>query len=64
MGWQNKQFIGSGEFTLEFGDYDVNITVPADHVVAATGVLQNPKDVLSKTQRNRLEKAKRPINRC
>ena len=50
MGWQNKQFIGSGEFTLEFGDYDVSITVPADHVVAATGVLQNPKDVLTKTQ--------------
>ena len=58
MGWQNKQFIGSGEFTLEFGDYDVSITVPADHVVAATGVLQNPKDVLTKTQRNRLAKAK------
>ena len=59
MGWQNKQFIGSGEFTLEFGDYDVSITVPADHVVAATGVLQNPKQVLSKTQRNRLAKAKK-----
>lgn len=58
MGWQNKQFIGSGEFTLEFGDYDVSITVPADHVVAATGVLQNPKEVLTKTQRNRLAKAK------
>ena len=53
MGWQNKQFIGSGEFTLEFGDYDVDITVPADHIVAATGVLQNPKKVLTKTQRNR-----------
>ena len=59
MGWQNKQFIGSGEFTLEFGDYDVSITVPADHVVAATGVLQNPKDVLTKTQRDRLAKAKK-----
>ncbi len=58
MGWQNKQFIGSGEFTLEFGDYDVSITVPADHVVAATGVLQNPKEVLTKTQRKRLDKAK------
>ena len=58
MGWQNKQFIGSGEFTLEFGDYDVSITVPADHVVAATGVLQNPKEVLTKTQRNRIAKAK------
>ena len=59
MGWQNKQFIGSGEFTLEFGDYDVSITVPADHVVAATGVLQNPKDVLTTTQRKRLAKAKK-----
>jgi len=58
MGWQNKQFIGSGEFTLEFGDYEVSITVPADHVVAATGVLQNPKEVLSKTQRQRLAEAK------
>jgi len=59
MGWQNKQFIGSGEFTLEFGDYDVKITVPADHIVAATGVLQNPKKVLTKTQRKRLDKAKK-----
>ncbi|MFT6918537.1 MAG: hypothetical protein ACJA2G_001156 [Cognaticolwellia sp.] len=59
MGWQNKQFIGSGEFALEFGDYNVSITVPADHVVAATGVLQNPKEVLTKNQRKRLEKAKK-----
>ena len=58
MGWQNKPFIGSGEFTLEFGDYDVKITVPADHIVAATGVLQNAKKVLTKTQRKRLDKAK------
>ncbi|MFT5298064.1 MAG: hypothetical protein ACI9YH_004111, partial [Colwellia sp.] len=58
MGWQNKQFLGNGEFTLEFGDYDVKITVPADHVVAATGELQNESKVLSKTQRNRLTKAK------
>jgi len=58
MGWQNKQFLGRGEFTLEFGDYDVKITVPADHVVAATGVLQNAKKVLTKTQRDRLKQAK------
>ncbi|GGY73938.1 M1 family metallopeptidase [Pseudoduganella plicata] len=57
-GWQHKQFLGSGEFTLEFGDYDVRITVPADHVVASTGELQNPGDVLSATQRQRLEQAK------
>ena len=46
-GWQNKQYIGDGEFTLEFGDYDVQLTVPADHIVASTGVLQNPDAVLS-----------------
>ncbi|MDO6445173.1 M1 family metallopeptidase [Colwellia sp. 1_MG-2023] len=57
MGWQNKQFLGNGEFALEFGDYDVEITVPADHIVAATGVLQNSKKVLTKTQRKRLDKA-------
>ena len=57
-GWQNKQFIGSGEFTLEFGDYDVSITVPSDHIVASTGVLQNPNEVLTEAQRSRLEQAK------
>jgi len=56
-GWQNKQFLGRGEFALEFGDYEVNITVPADHVVTATGVLQNPRQVLSAKQRSRLDKA-------
>jgi hypothetical protein len=64
MGWQNKQFLGRGEFTLEFGDYDVKITVPSDHIVAATGVLQNPKTVLTQQQRNRLKRAqtaKKPI---
>nr|WP_229518629.1 M1 family metallopeptidase [Massilia sp. PAMC28688] len=57
-GWQNKQYIGDGEFTLEFGDYDVQLTVPADHIVASTGVLQNPQAVLTATQRERLERAK------
>lgn len=56
-GWQNKQFVGNGEFALEFGDYRVEITVPADHIVASTGVLQNPEDVLTPTQRERLELA-------
>ena len=58
QGWQNKQFIGNGEFALEFGDYRVEITVPADHIVASTGVLQNPEDVLTSTQRQRLELAR------
>ena len=56
-GWQNKQFLGRGEFTLEFGDYRVEIDVPADHIVASTGVLQNPKSVLSSEQRKRLKQA-------
>lgn len=57
-GWQHKQFLGAGEFTLEFGDYKVRITVPNDHIVGATGVLQNPDQVLTATQRQRLEQAK------
>ncbi len=56
-GWQNHQFLGRGEFTLEFGDYDVKITVPNDHIVASTGVLQNPDEVLTATQRQRLKQA-------
>ncbi len=58
-GWQHKQFLGSGEFTLEFGDYTVRLTVPADHVVGATGVLQNPDEVLTPVQRERLAQAQR-----
>ncbi|MEE3164370.1 MAG: M1 family metallopeptidase [Bacteroidota bacterium] len=58
-GWQNKQFLGSGEFTLNFGDYHVEITVPADHVVASTGVLKNEKSVLTPTQRKRLQQARK-----
>lgn len=57
-GWQHKQFLGAGEFTLEFGDYRVRITAPDDHIVAATGVLQNPAQVLTRAQRDRLEQAK------
>lgn len=57
-GWQNKQFLGRGEFTLPFGNYEVSITAPSDHIVASTGVLQNPNEVLNHTQRERLEKAK------
>ena len=57
-GWQNMQFWGRSEWALEFGDYEVNLTVPADHIVDATGVLQNEKEVLTKTQRKRWEKAR------
>ena len=58
-GWQNKQFLGSGEFTLEFGNYKVEITAPEDHIVAATGELQNTNSVMSDTQLDRWNKAKK-----
>jgi hypothetical protein len=57
-GWQHKQFLGQGEFALPFGDYKVAITVPADHIVAATGECQNLNQVLSSTQQKRLDKAR------
>ena len=53
-GWQNKQFLGAGEFTLNFGNYTVNLTVPSDHVIASTGTLQNSKSVLNSKQQKRL----------
>lgn len=56
-GWQHKQFLGSGEFTLPFGDFKVNITVPSDHIVGATGSLSNASTVLTLEQRNRFAKA-------
>ncbi|CAM1363953.1 Aminopeptidase [Tenacibaculum soleae] len=61
-GWQNDQFWGRSEFALEFGDFNVNITVPADHMLGATGVLQNPKDVFSKTELKRIEKARKTFD--
>ncbi len=62
-GWQNHQFWGSGEFALTFGDYDVNITVPADHVLDATGTLQNRKEVFSKEMMKRYEQAKKSYDK-
>ena len=61
-GWQNKQFLGRGEFSLPFGDYKISITVPEDHIVAATGELKNPSAVLNKKQIKRWEKAKNNYN--
>jgi len=54
-GWQNYQFWGNGEFALEFGDYEVNITVPSDHIMEATGSLQNPKEVLTREEYKRFQ---------
>ncbi|MBO9640676.1 MAG: M1 family metallopeptidase, partial [Siphonobacter aquaeclarae] len=58
-GWQHKQFLGQGEFTVPFGNYKVAITAPNDHIVGASGECQNYAQVLSKTQLERLEKAKK-----
>ena len=58
-GWQNKQFLGRGEFALEFGNYEVDITVPEDHLVAATGTLQNADKILTAEQKKRLAQAKK-----
>ncbi|WP_395077244.1 M1 family metallopeptidase [Flavobacterium sp.] len=56
-GWQNMQFWGSGEFALPFGNYEVNITVPADHVMEGTGNLMNRAEVFSPEQVQRYTKA-------
>jgi len=63
VGWQHKQFLGSGEFTLPFGDYKVAITVPSDHIVAATGTLTNESSVLTATQRQRLATARKTTDK-
>lgn len=62
-GWQNKQFLGDGEFALTFGDYEVDLTVPSDFIVGATGTLQNPKEVLTAEQIERFELAKKTYDK-
>ena len=62
-GWQNQQFWGDGEFALPFGNYEVNITVPADHILEATGELQNRKEVYSKEMMKRFNKAKKSYDK-
>src|SRR5450756_95766 len=57
-GWNHEPYIGAGEFYLEYGSFDVSITVPREYIVAATGQLQNPEQVLTGTQRARLAKAR------
>ena len=62
-GWQNYQFWGNGEFALEFGDYSVNITVPSDHILEATGSLQNPKEVLNREEYKRFQDSKNSFDK-
>ncbi|RZJ30233.1 MAG: M1 family peptidase, partial [Flavobacterium sp.] len=62
-GWQNMQFWGSGEFALPFGNFDVNITVPADHVLEATGTLLNRKEVFTAEQVARYQQAEKSYDK-
>jgi hypothetical protein len=57
-GWNTEQYLGQGEFYLEYGSFDVSLTVPSNMLVAATGTLQNPAQVLTPTQRSRLSRAR------
>lgn len=56
-GWNVEPYLGAGEFFVDYGNYDYKITVPYDHIVVGSGVLVNSKEVLTATQRKRLEKA-------
>jgi hypothetical protein len=58
-GWNHEPYIGAGEFYLEYGSFDVELTVPASDIVAATGRLANPEQVLTAAQRSRLTNARR-----
>ena len=61
-GWQNYQFWGDGEFALPFGNYDVKITVPSDHILDATGELQNRKNIFKRYDEAR-NKAKKTYDK-
>jgi peptidase M1-like protein len=56
-GWNTEPYLGQGEFYLEYGDYSLDVTVPAGYIVAATGVLENPRDVLTAAEMSRLAQA-------
>ena len=62
-GWQNMQFWGGGEFALPFGNFEVNITVPADHILEATGDLQNRKEVFTSEQLKRYQLAEKTYDK-
>jgi hypothetical protein len=56
-GWNTEPYLGAGEFYCEYGNFDYKITVPYNHIVVGSGELQNPKEVLTKTQIERLDQA-------
>src|SRR5205823_13787468 len=57
-GWNTDPYLGQGEFYLEYGDIDYSVTAPAGYVIAGSGVLQNPQEVLTAEQRDRLARAR------
>jgi len=57
-GWNHDPYIGAGEFYLEYGSFDVSLTLPSNYTVAATGTLRNPEAVLTPEQRSRLASAR------
>ncbi len=57
-GWNHDPYIGGGEFYLEYGSFDVSLSVPASYIVGATGTLRNPEQVLTAAQRTRLARAR------
>jgi hypothetical protein len=57
-GWNTLPYIGAGEFYLEYGDFDVRLTVPGGFIVAATGTLENADEVLTSAERDRLARAR------
>ncbi len=62
-GWQTMQFYGRGEFSLPFGNFDVNITTPDDHILEGTGRIMNRKEMLTKKQWKRYEEAQRSFDK-
>lgn len=62
-GWQNQQFWGAGEFALPFGNFEVNITVPADHIMEATGTLLNRNEVFTPAQLARYAQAEKSFDK-
>lgn len=58
LGWNTQPYLGASEFYLEYGNFDVSITAPASHIVVSSGELQNPAEVLTPVQQQRLESAK------
>lgn len=59
VGWNTDPYLGAGEFYCEYGNYDIKITAPADHTVICSGTLQNPNEVLTKTQQERWAQAEK-----